>query len=165
VNDVPAPHESSFLSATPLFFGLFYIPNTNQYGISSGGIQLPDAQVPTESYGQINFSVIDTSILNPIGIFTELEDVFNTLENSTFPASDPDLRAEGLCLLSGYFTNLSTSQLESLYPSLSTYVSKFTAAANSLVKQGFLTQADATAAIANAAAGFGPTQQPPQSIP
>jgi len=165
VNGVPAPHESSYLSATPLFFGLFYIPNANQYGIASGGVQLPDAQVPTEFYGQINFSTLDTSTLSVTGIMTELEDIFNTLQNSAFPASDPSLRASGLCLLSGYFTNLSTSTLTKLYPTLSSYVSKFTAAANADVKAGFMTQQDATAAIANAAAGFGPTQQPPEVIP
>ena len=46
VNGVPAPHEPSSISATSLF-GLYYIPRTNQYGIAGGGIQMPDAQVPS----------------------------------------------------------------------------------------------------------------------
>ena len=137
----------------------------NQYGIASGGVQLPDAQVPTEFYGQPNFSTIDTSTLSVTGIMTELEDIFSTLQNSAFPANNSALRSSGLCMLSGYFTNLSTSTLTRLYPTLSSYVSKFTAAANADVKAGFMTQADATAAIANAAAGFGPTQQPAEVIP
>jgi hypothetical protein len=165
VHGVAAPHESSTLSATPLFFGLFYLPNTNQYGISSGGLQMPDAQVPTEFYGQINFSTIDTSTLSVSGIMTELEDIFTTLESGAFPASDASLRASGLCLLSGYFTNLGSSTLKSLYPTLSSYVSKFTTAAQKLVQEGFMTQADATAAEAEAAAGYGPPQQPLEAIP
>jgi hypothetical protein len=163
VNGVPAPHESSYLSAIPLFFGLFYIPSTNQYGISSGGIQLPEAQVPTEDYGQINFSVLDTTTLNVTSIVSELEDILNTLTNGVM--TNPAVRADGLCMLNGYFTNLSTSQLTALYPTTASYIAKYTAAANALVKAGFLTQQDATAAIANAAAGYGPSQQPPETIP
>jgi hypothetical protein len=163
VKGVAAPHESSYLSATPWFFGLFYIPNTNQYGLSSGGIQLPEAQAPTEVYGQLNFSTLDTGSLNPAGIESELEGIFSALESGAI--LNPDLRAAGLCMLSGYFTDLSTSTLSKLYPTLSVYVNKYSAAANALVKAGFMTQADATAAIAQAAAGYGPPQYPPQSIP
>jgi hypothetical protein len=163
VNGVPAPHESSYLSATPLFFGLFYIPNTNQYGISSGGIQLPEAQVPTEDYGQIDFSVLDTTTLNPISIMNELEGIFTALDSGVI--TNTTLRSDGLCMLNGYFTNLSTSTLTQLYPTLASYVAKYTAATNAEVKAGFITQADATAAIANADAGYGPYQQPLETIP
>ena len=68
-------------------------------------------------------------------------------------------------LLSGYFTNLSHSTLQTLYPTLASYVSKYTAAANAAVAAGFLTPADASAAIANAQAGHGPLQQPLSTIP
>jgi hypothetical protein len=68
-------------------------------------------------------------------------------------------------MLNGYFTNLSTSTLTQLYPTLASYVAKYTAATNAEVKAGFITQADATAAIANADAGYGPYQQPLETIP
>jgi hypothetical protein len=165
LSGTPAPSESSPLSAVPLYFGLFYLPATNQDGISSGGIQLPEAQVPTETYGQLNLGSVSISSLNPVAILTELEDVFNTLQNSTFPASDPALRTQGLCMLSGYFNNLSQSQLKSMYPTTASYASRYAAAANTLVKEGFMTQADATAAIATANAGQGPVQTPPETIP
>jgi hypothetical protein len=165
VSGTPAPSEASTLSALPLLFGLYYLPATNQYGISSGGIQLPEAQAPTEDYGQLNLGSVNISSTNPAAIQTELEDIFNTLQNSTFPASDPALRTQGLCMLSGYFNNLSQSQLKTLYPTTASYASKYAAAASALVKEGFMTQADATAAIAVADAGQGPVQTPPETIP
>jgi hypothetical protein len=153
------------LSATPLLFGFFYLPSTNQYGILSGGIQLPEAQDPTEDYGQLNLGSINISSTNPQAILTELESIFSTLENSTFPASNPTLRTQGLCMLSGYFYNLSQSQLKSLYPTTASYAFKYAVAADALVKEGFMTQADATTDIDTAVAGMGPTQQPPETIP
>jgi hypothetical protein len=153
------------LSANPLVFGFFYLPSTNQYGISSGGIQLPEAQVPTEDYGQLNLGSVNISATDPQAILNELESIFSTLENSTFPASNPTLRTQGLCMLSGYFYNLSQSQLKSLYPTTASYAFRYAAAADALVKQGFMTQLDATAAINTAVAGIGPTQQPSETIP
>lgn len=165
VSGTPAPSESSALSATPLFFGLYYLPSTNQYGISSGGIQLPEAQLPTEDYGQLNLGSVNINSLNPMAITSELESIFSTLENSTFPANNPTLRTQGLCMLSGYFYNLSQSQLKSLYPTTANYAFRYAAAADALVKEGFMTQTDATAAITTAVAGQGPTQTPPETIP
>jgi hypothetical protein len=165
VSGTPAPSESSTLSANPLLFGFFYLPSTNQYGISSGGIQLPEAQLPTEDYGQLNLGSINVSSTNPQTILTELESIFSTLENSTFPASNPSLRTQGLCMLSGYFYDLSQAQLKSLYPTTPDYAWRYAAAADTLVNEGFMTQADATAAIVTAFAGQGPTQQPPEPIP
>jgi hypothetical protein len=165
VNGTPAPSESSALSANPLLFGFFYLPSTNQYGISSGGIQLPEAQVPTEDYGQLNLGSIDISSTNPQAIMNELESIFSTLENSTFPANNATIRTQGLCMLSGYFYNLSQSQLKTLYPTTAAYAFRYAYAADNLVKQGFMTQADATAAINTAVAGIGPFQTPPETIP
>ncbi len=162
VNGVPAPHEPSPLSATSLF-GLYYIPNTNQYGIAGGGIQMPEARVPTEDYSTINVSSGTLSELNPISLVSELESSLTTL--STGGITNSTVRSLGLCLLSGYFTNLGNSSLRSLYPTLSNYVAKYTAAANAEVAAGFLTPADAAAAIAAAQAGEGPFQQPPEMIP
>ncbi|MGO9028909.1 MAG: alpha/beta hydrolase domain-containing protein [Acidimicrobiales bacterium] len=162
VNGVPAPHASQ-LSATPLFFGLFFIPATNQYGLSSGGIQMPEAQVPTEDYGQINFSTVSAETFDPVTLIGELAGIFSALDSGEI--SNPALRSAGLCMLNGYFTNLSSSTLKSLYPTLGSYVAKYTAAANAEVAAGFLTRQDATAAIANAAAGYGPTQTPAETIP
>ncbi len=162
VNGVPAPHESVPLSATSLF-GLYYIPNTNKYGIAGGGIQMPEAQVPTEDYSTINVSSGTLSELNPIALVSELESALTTL--STGGITNSTVRSLGLCLLSGYFTNLGNSTLQSLYPTLSDYVSRYTAAANAEVAAGFLTPADAAAAIASAQAGQGPYQQPPEIVP
>ncbi len=75
------------------------------------------------------------------------------------------VRSAGLCLLSGYFTDLSQPTLLRLYPTLASYVSRYTGAANAEVSAGFLTPADASAAIANAKAGHGPLQMPPSTIP
>jgi hypothetical protein len=165
VNGTPAPSESSTLSAIPLLFGLFYLPTTNQYGISSGGIQLPEAQVPTEDYGQLNFASVNVSSFNPEQIESELESIVSTLENSTFPPGNDTLRAQGLCMLSGYFYNLGQSQLKSMYPTTANYASKYAAAADALVNKRFMTQADANAAIAVANAGQGPYQTPRETIP
>ena len=81
VNGVPAPHEPSPLSATPLFFGLYYIPATNQYGLASGGIQMPEAQVPTEDYGQINFSTVSAESFDPMTLISELAGIFSALDS------------------------------------------------------------------------------------
>jgi len=161
-NGVPAPHEPSSLSATSLL-GLYYVPKTNQYGIAGGGIQMPEAQVPTENYQVINVSSGTLSGLNPISLLSELESSLTTLQ--TGGITNSTVRALGLCLLSGFFTDLGNSTLQSLYPTLSDYVAKYTAAANAEVAAGFLTPADAAAAIAAAQAGEGPFQQPAQLIP
>jgi hypothetical protein len=165
VSGTPAPSESSTLSANPLLFGFFYLPSTNQFGISSGGIQLPEAQLPAEDYGQLNLGSVNINPQDPQAIMTELESIFSTLENSTFPANNATLRTQGLCMLSGYFYNLGQSQLKSLYPTTADYAWRYAAAADALVSEGFMTQADATAAIVAAFAGQGPTQQPPETIP
>ena len=162
VNGVAAPHESSFLSATS-FFGLLYIPNTNQYGIASGGIQLPEAQVPTEDYSVVNSSTAPITNQNPLSLLEEVTSLLSTLSSGSIDnTADRDL---GLCLLSGYFTDLSTSQLKALYPTLADYVSKYTAAVNSDEAAGFITPTDAATAIAYAQAGIGPLQVPVETIP
>jgi hypothetical protein len=158
-----APAKSPQISAIPWFFGAFFTVNKNQYGVGQGGIQMPDAQVPVENYSAINFANPSEQSLTQPEIQAELEDVFTSLE--TGGISNENLRDAGLCLLSGYFTNLSSSTLTSLYPTTASYASKFVAAVNAEVKAGFMTQEDAEEAIANANAGIGPIQQPPVKIP
>jgi Alpha/beta hydrolase domain len=157
------PAKSPQISATPWFFGAFYTVNKNQYGIGQGGIQMPDAQVPVEDYSAINFAKISEQSLTQPEIQAELEDVFTSLE--TGGISNENLRDAGLCLLSGYFTNLSESTLKSLYPTTASYASKFASAANAEVKAGFRIPEDAAEAIKNAEAGIGPYQQPSLKIP
>jgi hypothetical protein len=157
------PAKSPQISAIPWFFGAFFTVNKNQYGIGQGGIQMPDSQVPVENYSAINFANVSEQSLTQPEIQAELEDVFTTLE--TGGITNENLRDAGLCLLSGYFTNLSPSTLTSLYPTTASYASKFAAAANAEVKAGFMTPEDAAEAIAHANSGIGPYQQPPLSIP
>jgi Alpha/beta hydrolase domain len=158
-----APPHSSQISTFPVWFGLYYLVNKNQYGIGRGGIQMPDAQVPVENYSAINFANVSESSLNPLAIMAELESTFTFLE--TGGIENEALRDSGLCLLSGYFTDFSHPQLKSLYPTTASYASKFTAAVNAEVSAGFMTAEDALAAIANANAGIGPYQQPSLTIP
>jgi hypothetical protein len=157
-----APAKGSQISTISLF-GLYDLVNKNKYGIGEGGIRPPAAQVPAEDYSAINFANVNEEDLNPLSILAELENVFTTLE--TGGITNEAFRDEGLCLLSGYFTNLSSSTLKSLYPTAASYASKFTTAANAEVSAGFMTQEDATAAIANADAGIGPLQDPPLMVP
>jgi hypothetical protein len=163
VLDGVQPAHSPQISTIPVFFGLYYLVNKNQYGIGEGGIQMPDAQVPVEDYSAINFAKPSEEGLSPPSITSELEDVFTTLE--TGGISNETLRDEGLCLLSGYFTDFSSSTLKSLYPTTASYASKFASAANNEVAAGFMTPEDAAGAIANADAGIGPYQQPPLAVP
>jgi hypothetical protein len=124
---------------------------------------MPEAQVPTEDYSAINFSNLTEESLNPLSLITELEGAFESLE--TGGITNEALRDEGLCLLSGYFTNLSQSTLKSLYPTTASYASKFTTAANAEVASGFMTPEDAAATIANADAGIGGLQDPILKVP
>ena len=158
-----APAKSPQISTFPLFFGLYDLVNKNQYGIGQGGIQMPDAQVPAEDYSAINFASVSEESLSPPAILSELEGAFTALE--TGGIENETLRDSGLCLLSGYFTDLSSSKLKSLYPTAASYASKFTSAVNTEVAAGFMTPEDAAEAIANANAGIGPFQQPPLTIP
>jgi hypothetical protein len=158
-----APPKSSSISTIPGLFNLYFLVNKNRYGVGLGGIQMPDAKVPVENYSAINFANVSEQGLNPISILSELENVFTTLE--TGGITNEELRDQGLCLLSGYFTNLSNSTLKSLYPTTAGYASKFTTAVNAAVAAGFMTPEDAATAIANANAGIGPLQQPALLVP
>jgi len=163
---VSAPHEPSQLSVDPVLFGLFDLVPTNQYGLASGGIQLPEAQVPAEYFSPINFSIGTAADYSLPALITDLEDEIGLYETGGIPITNTAERSLGLCLLSGFFTNLSTSTLQSLYPTDATYVAKYTAAVNKDVAAGFITPSDGAAAIANAQAGKGPVQGPPTlSIP
>ena len=158
-----APPKSAQISTIPVLFGLDYLVVKNQYGIGQGGIQMPDAQAPVEDYSAINFATPSEESLNPAQITSELEDVFTSLE--TGGITNETLRDEGLCLLSGYFTDFASSTLKSMYPTTASYASKFVAAVKSEEAAGFMTAEDAATAIADAEAGVGPLQQPPLLVP
>jgi len=162
VNGVAAPHEASYLSTTSLF-GLIDIPNVNKYGVASGGIQLPEASVPTEDYSPINLSSTSASEFQLGNVISEVEAALQAFETGSI--SNTTLRDAGLCLLSGYFNDLGNSVLESLYPTPAAYAAKYASAANAVEAAGFLTPADAAAAIANANADVGNFQQPEVTIP
>jgi Alpha/beta hydrolase domain len=161
-NGVQPPHAPP-ISTIPVFGGLYDLVNTDQYGIGLGGIRLPEAQVPVEDYSPINFSQTSSSNLSPSAIVSEVESALTAL--STGSINNAAVRSAGLCLLSGYFTDLSQPTLLRLYPTLASYVSQYSAATDAEVAGGFLTPADANAAIANAKAGHGPLQLPPSTIP
>ncbi len=143
------PPHSPQISTTPLFGVL--VVNRDRYGNALGGIRLPDIQVPTEQYSPINFSQVSQSeISNPGALFNFVTSSLQAL--ATGSINNTSVRAAGLCLLSGYFLDFSSSTLSQLYPSHAAYVSKYTAAANAAESAGFLTPADAAAAIAAAQA-------------
>jgi hypothetical protein len=158
-----APAKGTQISTIPVLFGAYYLVNKNRYGVGEGGIRMPEAQVPAEDYSALNFANANEESLNPLSLTSELEGAFESLETGSI--SNEAVRDEGLCLLSGYFTDLSHPTLKSLYPTTASYASKFTTAANTEVSAGFMTPEDAAAAIANANAGIGPLQQPVLTIP
>ncbi len=146
------PPHSPPISTTPLVFGLLNLVNTNSYGIAGGGIQLPEAQVPAESYSPINLANIDLSTVTLLSLLNQVEAAITLLTTGTGSLANTAGRDEGLCLLSGYFNDLSSATLTSLYPTHASYVAKYTAAVNAEEAAGFLTPADGAAAIANAQA-------------
>ena len=162
VSGVQPPHGRP-ISTIPVFFGLYDIVNADRYGIGLGGIRVPEAQVPVEDYSPINFAQTNSSNLNPIALLSEAQSALAAL--STGSINNSAVRSAGLCLLSGYFLDLPHPTLQALYPTLSNYVSKYTAAADAEVASRFLTPADAAAAFANAQAGHGPSQTPASTIP
>ena len=163
VNGVAAPHEPSQISTTPVFFGLYDLVNSNKYGVGNGGIRMPDTEVPTEDYSVINFVKPSEESLNSITLFEELKGAFEAAETGSI--SNNGLRSAGLCLLSGYFTDLSSSTLKSLYPTTASYAAKIKAQVDTVEADGFMTPDGAAEAIANAEAGIGPLQQPPLMVP
>jgi hypothetical protein len=163
VNGTAAPHEPSQISTIPLYFGLYDLVNSNQYGVGNGGIRMPEAEVPTEEYSVINFSKPSQEGLNPIALFEELKGAFEASETGSI--SDSELRTAGLCLLSGYFYDLSSSKLKSLYPTSASYAAKIKKEVESDESAGFITPDQAAEAIAIAEAGIGPLQQPPLTVP
>jgi hypothetical protein len=162
VEGVAAP-KAKQISTIPVYFGLYYLVNSNRYGVGNGGIRLPDAEVPTEEYSPINFAKTTENSLNPISLIEELKSSLEAAETGSI--NNPEARAAGLCLLSGYFTDLSSSTLTGLYPTTADYAAKIKTTTEAAEKEGFITPDDAAEAIANAEAGIGPLQQPPLHIP
>jgi Alpha/beta hydrolase domain len=130
---------------------LHLIPTRDQFGNARGGIRLPDIVAPTESYSAINFSKLDPNSLriDPQSLLRLVNDTLTTLF-VTGSINDNELRSEGLCLLSGFFTPLSSTTLHSLYPTHSSYVSKYASAADAAVSAGFITPFDRDALVAAA---------------
>jgi hypothetical protein len=111
-----------------------------------GGIRLPEIQAPTETYSPINLGStssqsISSLISNPAAAFNLVQEVLTGL-TTTASFGDPVLRQEGLCLLSGYFLDLSTSQLDNLYSNHASYVAQYTLAAQAALSAGVLLPAD-----------------------
>jgi hypothetical protein len=148
--DGVAPPHGNEIDTTPIF----NIVERDQYGNALGGVRLPDIQVPTETYTPINFYVPSEEDLTGPALLSELESIFTTLE--TGEITNTTVRAEGLCLLEGYYTPFSTATLQALYPTHADYVAKFTAAAQSDLAAGFLTEADYKSAVAAAQASSVP---------
>lgn len=146
------PAHSPKISTTRWFFA-FDVVSHDRYGNALGGIRLPDIQVPIESYSALNFSKLDPNSLNinPATLLSLVQQTLDTLF-VTGEITDVNLRSAGLCMLSGFFLPLSKSTLTQLYPTHSSYVSKFTTAANAAVTAGFLTPPDRDAAVAAAQA-------------
>jgi hypothetical protein len=157
------PAHGTQISTIPVLFGAYDLVNKNRYGVGEGGIRMPEAQVPAEDYSALNFSNLSEESLNPLQLITELEGAFESLETGSI--SNEAVRDEGLCLLSGYFTDFSHPMLRSLYPTTAMYASKFTSAANAEVAAGFMTPEDAAVATSEANAGIGPLQQPVLTVP
>ncbi len=162
VNAVAPPHAQQ-ISTIPVLFGLYDIVNKNQYGVGKGGIRLPDAEAPTEDYSPINFSLGSSKSISVWTLFEELQAAFSSFE--TGGIENEALREEGLCLLSGEFTDLSKSTLTSMYPTNASYGAKIEAAANADVAAGFMTPEGAEQEIARGNAGIGPLQDPPLTWP
>jgi len=163
VNGTPAPKEPSQISTTPVFFGLYDLVNSNKYGVGNGGIRMPDTEVPTEDYSVLNFAKTSEEGLNSIALFEELKGALEAAETGSI--SNNELRTAGLCLLSGYFTDLSSSTLKSLYPTTAGYATKIKKQVESEESAGFMSPDGAAEAIANAEAGIGPLQQPSLMVP
>ena len=149
VSGVQPPHGNP-IATTPLF----NLVERDRYGNALGGIRLPDVQVPTETYTAINFSQPSQESLSPSQLLSTLESIFTALE--TGEITNTTLRDEGLCLLEGFYTPLSSTTLRALYPTHGDYVSAFTSAAAGDLASGFLTQSDYNAAVAAAQASSVP---------
>jgi alpha/beta hydrolase family protein len=148
-NAIQPPHSPQ-ISTIPLFFGAFHLVNHDSLGNALGGIRLPEIVAPTETYSAINFATTDPRDLAPDRLFRLIQDTFTALQ--TGGITNTTLRAQGLCLLSGYYLKLPKSTLSRLYSSHADYVAKYTAAANAAKAAGFLTPADAADGIARAQA-------------
>jgi hypothetical protein len=144
------PAHGNRIATTPLF----NIVERDQYGNALGGIRLPDIQAPTETYTAINFSRTSEESLNPAQLLSTLEAIFTTLETGAI--TNTTLRDEGLCLLEGFYTPFSSATLQRLYPTHADYVAQYKAAAAADLAQGFLTEADYSAAVAAAEASSVP---------
>jgi len=131
------------------------IVQRDQHNNALGGIRLPEIEAPTEFYSPIN-SVDPTDdiyrmMTNPLELITEVSDLLIVM-TQTSRIDDPEVRAAGLCLLSGFFLEFDAAKLDSLYSSHADYVAEYTAAAQAVRDAGFITQADYEASIARAQA-------------
>jgi alpha/beta hydrolase family protein len=148
-NGTQPPHSPQ-VSTFPVFFGAFDIVNHDSLGNALGGIRLPEIVAPTETYSAINFATTDPRNMSPDQVYKLIQDTFTALQ--TGGITNETLRAEGLCLLSGYYLKLPKSTLSRLYSSHADYVAKYTAAAKAAQAASFLTPADAADGIARAQA-------------
>lgn len=166
---VAAPHEPSKISTSPFWFWVWFntyefdLVNSNRYGVGNGGIRMPEAEVPSEEYSVINFAKPSEQGISQPAL---IEDVRAALEAAeTGSINNAELRKAGLCMLSGYFNNLSQSTLKAMYPTAASYANKFKAVAEGDVASGFITPTQAAESVALAEAGYAPPQQPLNPIP
>jgi hypothetical protein len=145
-----APPHGNPIATTPFL----NIVERDRFGNALGGIRMPDIQVPTETYSAINFYLPSQESLSPAQLLATLESIFTALE--TGEITNTTLRAEGLCLLSGYYKPFSQSELQALYPTHADYVAAFTAAAAQDLASRFLTRYDYDQAVAAARASSVP---------
>jgi hypothetical protein len=158
VNTGVRPPSAPRIQTNPFFFNAILY---DQYGNAMGGLRLPDIAVPLKTYTSWNTSTQaltalgeSLSNINATSMANLLWDIYSAATNPKWEVNDTTMaeRALGLCILEGFDTPFSTQVLDRLYSSPSNYVAKYTAAAQSLLNAGFLTQYDYNEAIAEAAA-------------
>ncbi len=150
VNGTRRAHEPADLHDPRLLRRSTTSSTTTSTASAMAASACPKPKCPRRTTRSINFSKPSEESLNPlVAPRTSWKSAFTTLQRPAASAIET-LRDAGLCLLSGYFTDFSSSKLKSLYPTSASYASKFTTAANAEVAAGFMTPEDAAAAIANA---------------
>jgi hypothetical protein len=164
VGEVQPPHSQPISTFSPWWlFGLYQFVISNQHGVGNGGIRMPDIEVPTENYSVVNFSQTNLRSIGPQALMELVTGLLESAETGSI--GNPELRAAGLCLLSGYFGDFTSSELKALYPTTADYASKFKAQIASVEAARFMTKDDAEMAESNADNGIGPLQQPQLLVP
>jgi hypothetical protein len=137
-------------SANRIQTGLFNIISYDQYANARGGIRLPEMDVPIKTYTYWNSTSLNANSLDVTNVLTLF--LGNGTHSWPLSSSTMDSRGLGICLLEGFDTPFDAATLKKLYPTHADYVNKYKAAADKLLKAGFLTKVDYDEAIAEATA-------------